>query len=268
MLQTNNLDIRRSVRVDIYQEHPWVTKNGSDKLLSAEENCAHHIDPPNELELNHAFTRKMNHLLCVMKALQRFKALRAKIRARKLESQGLAADTENSAVDSNFDPAEARAKAVDIEALIEQRQRLLGKETGASGDSLDKGPDHNVSDQEPLFLGIGTGSRDDFAMDEATPNIVADSPTAVDFNVYDRAYEDAVERRLKSNPTDKPTLYLTRFVKDAENLKNLGGIVDVPGFSTATAGAKLAELTSKIGLAANSLGGGQEKLGAEPANGT
>lgn len=221
-------------------------------LLSAEENCAHHIDPPNELELNHAFTRKMNHLLCVMKALQRFRGLLAKTRARK-QAGASSPDPSNTVVESDFDPAEERAKAAEIEALIEQRQKVLGQRKGeGSSDSSARGPDYDVSEQEPLFLGIGTGSRDDFAMDEATPNIVADSPTAVDFNVYDRAYENAVQQRLKSNPAGKPTLYLTKFVKDTEQLANLGDLIDKAGLPAAAAtggvGGVLADLTAKVGL--------------------
>lgn len=49
-----------------FQEHPWVTKGGTDPLLSAEENCADPVDPPNPLELNRAFTRRMSHLLYVV----------------------------------------------------------------------------------------------------------------------------------------------------------------------------------------------------------
>lgn len=43
-----------------------MTNNGQDRLLSAEENCADLVEPPNDLELNRAVTRKMNHLLCVV----------------------------------------------------------------------------------------------------------------------------------------------------------------------------------------------------------
>lgn len=54
------------------REHPWVTLNGGDPLLGKEENCANPIEPPNALELNHAFTQKMGHLLCVASALYAF----------------------------------------------------------------------------------------------------------------------------------------------------------------------------------------------------
>jgi hypothetical protein len=45
-----------------------VTKGGKDPLLSAEENCAEPVGMPNALEVNHAFTRKMSHLFCVVSA--------------------------------------------------------------------------------------------------------------------------------------------------------------------------------------------------------
>lgn len=47
------------------QEHPWVTKGGTDPLLTAEENCSDPVEP-NSLELNHAFTRQISHLICVV----------------------------------------------------------------------------------------------------------------------------------------------------------------------------------------------------------
>lgn len=210
-------------------------------MLPAEENCAHHIDPPNELELAHAFTRKMNHLLCVMKVLQRFKVILAKKRARDLAEKGLSTTTESSTRwRDGFDPAVEKAKAEEIEALLERRRKVRSQ-TDKKVEEGRETPDVEVDGQESPFLGIGTGARDDFAMDDATPNVVADSPTAVDFNVYDRAYEDIVEEKLKTS-SNRPTLYLTRFVKDKEHLKHLGNLVDTSDLSSTT--SRLAELAS------------------------
>lgn len=158
----------------------------------------------------------MNHLLCVMKVLHKFKT----IKARKLaEAKALEAESQGGE-----DSAQSHRRAVEtaeIEALIAQRRKFLKRDTDDS-----RPPDRDVSNQEPLFLGIGTGSRDDFNMDEPSPNVVADSPTAVDYNVYDRAYQAAVEERLKASATNKPTLYLTRFVKEKDQLKELGDLID------------------------------------------
>lgn len=48
------------------QEHPWVTKNGADPLLSAAENIAVLVEPPSESEVNHAITSKMRNLLTMV----------------------------------------------------------------------------------------------------------------------------------------------------------------------------------------------------------
>lgn len=57
------------------QQHPWVTKNGEDPLLSAEENCAQLVEPPTETEMDHAITGNMGGVVVVMKAVRKFKEL-------------------------------------------------------------------------------------------------------------------------------------------------------------------------------------------------
>ncbi|KAM4054745.1 kinase [Hirsutella rhossiliensis] len=259
------LDKDPDTRITMSQlrDHPWVTKSGTDPLLSAEENCAHLVEPPNELELNRAFTRKMNHLFCVMRAIHRFKSLLASIRSK---ARGLADASPASSGDAGPqaapDPAEETAR-MEIEALLHRRRSVL-----EHADRGDKSHAELTSDQEPLFLGIGTGARDDFAMDEATPNVVADSPTAVDFDVYDRAYEDAIEQQMKAGSgSSKPTLYLTKFVKESEHLRKLGNLMEDRGLSplalkadmkdskrqlqehlSSAPSGKLAQLVSKVGI--------------------
>jgi len=85
-------DPERRIKMDELRTHPWVTKNGEDPLLSAEENCADMVDTPTEEEMNRAITGNMKHLLVVvrtslyhdsilpltlaqMKAVKRFKKL-------------------------------------------------------------------------------------------------------------------------------------------------------------------------------------------------
>ncbi|KAJ5927951.1 hypothetical protein N7466_006907 [Penicillium verhagenii] len=57
------------------QEHPWVTMNGADPLLSEEENTAHNVEPPTEEEMNAAITKSMSHVMTLMKAVTNFKRL-------------------------------------------------------------------------------------------------------------------------------------------------------------------------------------------------
>lgn len=241
----------------ILQEHPWVTKEGTDPLLSAEENCSDPIEPPNELELSRAFTRKMNHLLCVMKAIHRFRCSLARSR-KKAASQSQEATQENESPKL----LDASASVEDIASLIaHQKTILLAPEPE---EEKTKGHAHDISDQEPLFLGIGTGARDAFTTDEKTPDVVSDSPTAVDFNVYDRAYEEAVKERMKQNQSSNPVMYLTKHIKEKEYFKKLENMVDeasvsLPPFKAALEnskrlldplplrpGNKLADLVSRV----------------------
>lgn len=71
----------------------------------------------------------------------------------------------------------------------------------------------------PLILGIGTGGQSQFMPDSSNepPSVVADSPTAVDFNVYDRAYEEEL-RRIKQ-AGGRPNVYMTRHVNSTERFK-------------------------------------------------
>ena len=54
-------------RSNAAQNHPWVTKNGTDPLLSAEENTADLIEPPTEVEMNNAITGNLGNLLVVVR---------------------------------------------------------------------------------------------------------------------------------------------------------------------------------------------------------
>lgn len=239
------------------------------------------VEPPNELELNRAFTRKVNHLVYMIKAIQRFKTILANHRAAVASRTG-----QSTPQATGVDLKEGQSEQ--IEALIAQRRQFTADD---GEEDNGKGHAHDVSDQDPLFLGIGTGARDDFAMDEATPDVVADSPTAVDFDVYDRAYEEAVQSRLQSNPSGRPTMYLTKFVKDTEQYKKLedlvtkSGVAGVPSLKaplkdpkqhllqhlpSPTAGGKLAhQLASKMGLSDDSEGkeeGAKEEGAKEEAS--
>ncbi|KAG5937038.1 hypothetical protein E4U53_000096 [Claviceps sorghi] len=213
------------------REHPWVTRGGADPLLSREDNCENMIEPPNELELSRAFTRKMNHLLSMMKVIHKFKMLLAKTRNKQgsnpesLETVPASPHAANPE-SATFGASAERAKSDEIESILADRRRLLRKRD----ESADKSHAHEVADQGPLFLGIGTGARDAFAQDEATDestaNIVADSPAAVDYNVYDRAYAEAVRRRMEAKPSKRPTMYLTRFIREADYFKEMENLVE------------------------------------------
>lgn len=120
---------------------------------------------------------------------------------------------------------------------------------GRSSSRSSRGHAHDPTDVEPLFFGIGAGGHDDpdpdldldlvsktegagastdpdntahssspGEKDDAQPlspggGVVSDSPTAVDFNVYDRAYEAEV-RRIHAESGRRATMFLTQHVNE------------------------------------------------------
>ncbi|OAX82491.1 CAMKK/CAMKK-META protein kinase [Emergomyces africanus] len=76
-LMTNILqkDPTKRIKMPELRNHPWVTKGGSDLLLSAEENTANLIGDPTEEEVNSAITSKIGNVLTVVRAVQKFKRL-------------------------------------------------------------------------------------------------------------------------------------------------------------------------------------------------
>lgn len=111
--------------------------------------------------------------------------------------------------------------------LLEERVRALQQRNNANGapyvapteEGLAEAVEARAHGEAPAtapLLGIGTGGQSHFtpgASDE-TPSVVADSPTAVDFNVYDRAYEEELERIKRV--AGRPNVYMTRHVNSTE----------------------------------------------------
>ncbi|KAI6082891.1 Pkinase-domain-containing protein [Hypoxylon rubiginosum] len=247
ILDKNN-ETRLSLR-DI-RNHPWVTKNGTDPLLSEEENCSDVVEPPNALEVNHAFTRKMDHLIYIMRAINRFKGLISKSRVATPEATtpritSFAPELAEKEVIPE-DPAASTAPIADSQAttvhlptttrhmsiaeeaaeLVKKRREYLAAQQHASthpGPSSPRGQAHDPTDRSPLFLGIGTGGRDDFASSELPADIVSDSPTGIEFDVYDRAFETEIKRiRSDKKKGGRAKTYLTRFVGEQEMDKYAG----------------------------------------------
>ncbi|KAF1946967.1 Pkinase-domain-containing protein [Clathrospora elynae] len=96
---------------------------------------------------------------------------------------------------------------------------------------LGKGQAHNPL-EDTLFLNIGTG--EDYAPEPEDGCIVSESPSNVDMDVYETAYEEEVQRiiaqRKDQHTTDRvtrrPTLYLTRRVEDVKSIRDSDAIFD------------------------------------------
>lgn len=103
--------------------------------------------------------------------------------------------------------------------LIKARKayRAATEQAPARDQPGEKGHAHEVTHHEPRLLGIGLGARDEFTRTEPPADIVSDSPTGIDFDIYDRAFEAEVERiRSSEKRGTRRTTYLTRFVNEKE----------------------------------------------------
>ncbi|KAH0538733.1 hypothetical protein FGG08_004685 [Glutinoglossum americanum] len=68
-------DPAKRIKMPELREHPWVTKGGTDRLLSSEENTADLVELPTDAELKDAITSNIKHAMVVMKAVKQFKNL-------------------------------------------------------------------------------------------------------------------------------------------------------------------------------------------------
>ncbi|TVY26115.1 Calcium/calmodulin-dependent protein kinase kinase [Lachnellula hyalina] len=282
------LDKNPSERITMQEirEHSWVTKDGTDPLLAAEENTSDLIEPPSETEVNHAITARMRNLLMMMKAVKKFKSLlnqhKRPIGLRGTLGQGVRTIHHSSAgslsaVDGTSEPHLRKSKSADLhnrrsveQALaaegvhhemsppdIDAHRSMRGKVDKSAiaidrheedtpnptpqksrsdevpaptpgilrENSHEKGHAHDPLDSEPLYLGIGRGDQD---APEITPwDLVAESPTAADFSIYETAYQQEVDR-IRAAQGHTATVYLTRRVDSKKEYKQDKHMVDAP----------------------------------------
>lgn len=85
MRQILEKDPDKRITMGKLRDHPWVTKNGEDPLLSEQENCADIVEPPTEQEKEQAITGNVSNLMIVIKAVRRFKQLLMRKRPEMME---------------------------------------------------------------------------------------------------------------------------------------------------------------------------------------
>ncbi|KAI0903755.1 kinase-like domain-containing protein [Ustulina deusta] len=240
-LITRILDKNTSTRITLREirNHPWVTRNGDDPLLPEEENCSYMVET-NELEVNHAFTRKMDHLICVLKAIRRFKGLISQSRATtprtahepRLQATEIKVEPPTSWSSSNqnseiTEPIPTKSVAEEAAELIEQRNayRQLGLPSRVIGSEQNVKEEPQIPDsteKNTLFLGIGTGGDDEFSTPEGLTNTVAESPTGIDFDVYNRAFETEIRRIRSDRKKNRSWTYMTKLLGEKERDKYVG----------------------------------------------
>lgn len=97
--------------------------------------------------------------------------------------------------------------------------------SGPSTPTLGKGHAHDPL-EDTLFLNIGTG--EDSVPQPEEGCIVSESPSNVDMNVYEAAYEEEVQRIIaqRKDQYRRPTLYLTRRVENVKSIRDSDCIFD------------------------------------------
>lgn len=125
-------------------------------------------------------------------------------------------------------PSRQKSIAEEAAELIRQRRAFLASQQHASthppasGGVGEKGHAHDLTDKTPLLLGIGTGGHDDFAGSDPPADVVSDSPTGIEFDIYDRAFETEIKRIRSDKKKGRARTYLTRLVGEQEVNKYAG----------------------------------------------
>ena len=100
---------------------------------------------------------------------------------------------------------------------------IPGTPSTPSTPTIGKGHAHDPL-EDTLFLNIGTGA------DTHTEDVllVSESPSNVDINVYEAAYEEEVQRIIaqRKDQHRRPTLYLTRRVEDIKRIRDNDCVFD------------------------------------------
>ncbi|KAH6622204.1 kinase-like domain-containing protein [Boeremia exigua] len=254
-------DPKKRINLEQLREHPWVTRNGADPLLPKSENVAIIIEPPTDEEVNAAITGNMGHLVTVVQAVKRFKQLLFRRRPERFDGilgsasrivqppmsmrpsalrKSKSQDTDNRRPVEGVLAAEGVHRDVDIHErnptdanVIHDNMSyrsaatpsIITPNTVPSGPTtpIGKGHAHDPL-EDTLFLNIGTGEE------SASENtlFVSESPSNVDINVYETAYEEEVQRIIaqRKDQHRSPTLYLTRRVEDIKRIRDVDCVFD------------------------------------------
>lgn len=105
-----------------------------------------------------------------------------------------------------------------------QNQTIEDNSAPLSRQETGKGQAHDPL-EDTLYLSIGTSS-DSPPLELGEQQAVSESPGAVDFNVYEKAYEAECQRILQKQEGVHPTIYLTRRVESNKVIRESAFITD------------------------------------------
>jgi [calcium/calmodulin-dependent protein kinase] kinase len=123
----------------------------------------------------------------------------------------------------SLSPTDAKVIHENMSRSQTQPIQIHGTPSAPSTPTIGKGHAHDPL-EDTLFLNIGTGA-DTHPEDVC---LVSESPSNVDINVYEAAYEEEVQRIIaqRKDQHRRPTLYLTRRVDDIKRIRDNDCVFD------------------------------------------
>ncbi|KAF2404638.1 Pkinase-domain-containing protein [Trichodelitschia bisporula] len=350
MVRLLEKDPAKRIMMDELREHPWVTRNGTDPLLSREENIAEIIEEPTQEELNNAITGNMGHLVVVMKAVNKFKSLLFRKRpdlmtglfsgGRIVAPPQTITRTQSSTLENRRktpgalapdgvhpdSPAPFGSTSVGLASAPPSvkpttwadrlKQKLVRaadatpperpamkspSPTGILGThESGRGQAHDPL-EDTLYLGVGSSADDAPSVDgdDSAGWMVSESPGAVEGNVYEKAYQEEIERILAKRgdmegeveadeEVHRPKVYLTRRVEGVrairekvgdhvkpvasgglsilvQQAKKMADVGDKMGEKVTDAGERTMDVGEKIGVMAASVKAKMAETGYDSA---
>ena len=138
-------------------------------------------------------------------------------------------ETEKHKPDSSAVPPEHRK--------TEQRSRTF------PFDGYAKGHAHDPL-EDTTFLKIGHDPSTARTDEDVDAPIVSESPSAVDLNIYEQAYQEEMQRILDRRGRE-PSIYMTRRVEHRDDIRGLSAIKDAGKYAARSAAAKWGDLSSR-----------------------
>lgn len=122
------------------------------------------------------------------------------------------------------EPIRQKSVAEEAAELIKQRKAYLlsglpFRATSSEQKHKEEAQAPNPTDKNTPFLGIGTGGDNEFSTPEPSDNVVSESPTGIDFDVYDRAFETEIKRIRSDRKKHRSRTYMTKLLGEKERDK-------------------------------------------------
>lgn len=154
-------------------------------------------------------------------------SFRQEIMAKRNPSKGAVTGSPTSQQSPGLNDGKVVHESMSFRPSPSQTTSLPGLQipSGPSTPTIGKGHAHNPL-EDTLFLQIGTG--EDCPPPSDDNYIVSESPSNVELNVYEAAYEEEVQRIIDTRKDQyrRPTLYLTRRVDHVKSIRDNDCIFD------------------------------------------